>query len=546
MAVIGSLAGRHFWNVRIARQLQSLIDKARNEVGQKDWENAAISIRAAAKIRAEEPALMRVMVDYLDATGTEPVVELQMLRTLKEKGLAQPGDMILSAHAHVRRGDLAAARALWEKLSAEEQAGPAALELKAHILSQEGGAQEARELQKRAALQGGDTPEAALKIAILDTESAYAEVAGSGLDRVWEISRRADSAGLKAIRHLSTHTGLTLTQAQELQERVRRHPASALADHLAVSSALIRLAPEQRSAVIDDLVQRYQDEGLDTTVALARWLAAEKEHERLSKLVSQDMMLKSKELFPILLQSWAESGQWQQMSKVLTRPQKLPMSVEGLSVWRALASSRLQPDLKQAEQDLKLAIKQAVPVRSWGPLRAAAQVAEDLQLWNVAIEGYWQLALPETGNEMEMLEKCWQIATHMGDSSRLLDTARKQSSLRPTSLQFSSRLDYLRLLRGEEIESITGGPAQDKERPREHDSTVLLAALKAYRLGDPALTKEALAQITDASALSAGQRAVYAGLLASAGDRGRAYQMAERIPAQLLIPEEKVFLSKAL
>ena len=43
-----------------------------------------------------------------------------------------------------------------------------------------------------------------------------------------------------------------------------------------------------------------------------------------------------------------------------------------------------------------------------------------------------------------------------------------------------------------------------------------------------------------------GARAVFAGLLAISGNASNAYQVAEKVPASLLLPEERRFLARAL
>lgn len=546
LLVIGLLFGRKSWNVSKRNEARAQLQEARLAIEKKEWENAAELIRNARALLQEDPELLRVLVDYLDKTGLDPVLEIQALQSLQELGRQQPGDAILAGRAHVRKGDLVAARAVWKKLPADQQTTPDALKFKAQILSQEGGAEASGKLQQLATQKSADDPQSALMLAVRDLESGYPALAASGRARLWQFADRDDEAGMQAIRHLVSTTGLTLAEVQKLQQRVQKHPKAKLADDLGALSALMRLDPARRSQLLDEVIARRQDAGLEIKVVIARWLAQEKEHERLTKLLPAELMIQSNELFPIYLQALAESGRWQQMQQLLTHPQGLPMAVEGLTVWRALASSRLQPDLKQAETELKLAIKQAASTKNFGPLRAAAQVAEDLGMWAIAMEGYLQLAQPESTQELDMLEKCWQIAGRLGDSGHLLKTARKQSSLRPTSRYFASRLDYLRLLRGEEIESTDRNALDRSDEKVENTLEALVAAMKAYRLGNSALAKANLMLVQDAASLPAGQRAVFAGLLASVGDTARAFQLAEKISSTLLIAEEQVFLRKAL
>jgi hypothetical protein len=52
--------------------------------------------------------------------------------------------------------------------------------------------------------------------------------------------------------------------------------------------------------------------------------------------------------------------------------------------------------------------------------------------------------------------------------------------------------------------------------------------------------------VTSIQGLSPGERAVFAGLLAKTASTARAFQIAETIHPELLLPEETAFLQQAL
>jgi hypothetical protein len=546
LLLLALLAGKYAWNARSRGSTQSLVNEARQAMERKDWASAAKYIRQAKEASPDDLALLRVMVDYLDKTGLDPAFQLQALIWLKEAGLQQPADVWIAGRACLRTGDMAAARALWEKLPTEVKDTPEALEFKAGILRQEGGEGQAQHLQQLAAQKAPDNPESAFKAAALDAESVYPEQSAAGMERLWAMTTRADAAGLATIRFLVARADLTLPQVQQLRALVGKHADAGLADELRVLSLVIRLDAAERANVINDMVERHRNASLEVKVVLARWLAEERELEPLARLVPWGTMQQSNELFPIAVQALAEAGRWQQMKELL-KQRALPMSEEGLAVWNALAASRLQPDLHEAQTQLQAAIKRAAAGGSYGPVRAATQVAEDLELYDVAMEGYVLLAQPKAGHELEMLEKCWETATRLGDSAQLLETARRQKALRPTSMLYAQRLDYLRLVRGVEMESVQS-PAPDTvtQEVENLGISAILTALKAYRLGDRQQAARALSTVQGVAKLSAGQRAVYAGLLALLGEPARAFQLAENISPRLLTAEEQTFLEKAL
>lgn len=546
LMVVTLIVGKKAWEAHRRGNTADLVSAAREAIDKKDWTTAAENIRQARVSSPDDMAVLRVMVDFLDQTGLEPGFQLQALKQLEAAGLKQPADVWVAGRACLRTGNVAGARALLEKLPEEVQTSQEALEFKAGILQQEGGTGQVLKLQQSAALQAVDDPMALFQTAALDAQSVYPEQRSAGLEKLWAMAPRADAAGLAAIRYLAMQNELSAAQTQQLTQLVKAHHDATLADELGVLSAYLRLHADQRGALIKTIVEKHQKSGLEVKIVLARWLAGEREHELLAKLIPWDIMLKSEDLFPIAIQSLAEAGRWQQMSEVL-KQRTLPMTEEGLGVWRALAASRMEPDAKEAYIHLKTAVKRAAATGNFGPLRAAAHVAEELELWDLAMEAYQLLSQPKARHEMEMLEKCWGIATQMGDSSLLFDTARKQKALRPTSALYAQRLDYLRLLRGEEIESVQFPSLEvAAHEPGDSSAPAVLSALKSYRLGDRQHAAKDLSEVREVTTLSVGQRAVYAGLLALLGEPARAFQLAEKISPRLLMPEEQAFLMKAL
>ncbi len=112
---------------------------------------------------------------------------------------------------------------------------------------------------------------------------------------------------------------------------------------------------------------------------------------------------------------------------------------------------------------------------------------------------------------------------------------------------------YLRLILGVEMETVDVTALVNQHELNAAFSITLeripphlLLALSAYRLGDHAAMQQHLAALNNAEGLSAGPRAVAAGLLSLSGKPDRAYQMAEKIHGTLLLDEELTFLKRAL
>jgi hypothetical protein len=130
------------------------------------------------------------------------------------------------------------------------------------------------------------------------------------------------------------------------------------------------------------------------------------------------------------------------------------------------------------------------------------------------------------------------MASIQNDSALLVPLASRLLKLRPDDVKYVRRHDYLCLLRGVELETtlLNGATAARSA------SDLLLEALKAYRLHDLAHASVVLHKVVDTRDFSMGEKAVYAGLLASAGGEvSKAYQIAEKIHTEGLLPEERVF-----
>ena len=122
-------------------------------------------------------------------------------------------------------------------------------------------------------------------------------------------------------------------------------------------------------------------------------------------------------------------------------------------------------------------------------------------------------------------------------------------ALKPDNIPFLSQKLYLQLLLGIEFETAHRQLEELSQNANlaQGDHLQLLRALAAYRQGEADLIRQPLDRIAKPDSLTAGERAVYAALLKhTGGDEARVFQIAERISPSLLLPEEKVFLQRAL
>jgi len=182
----------------------------------------------------------------------------------------------------------------------------------------------------------------------------------------------------------------------------------------------------------------------------------------------------------------------------------------------------------------------------------AAEMAEQLGYWDLSRRFYEGVAARHIGASMNMYLKVYEMAQKEINGDAMLRSSQQLMKLKPTDVVYLDRANYLRLVLGTDIEIAVKTIDEAAAVPAHHitpDRMVALSflrALAAYRQGRLGDIAPALAQVKDVNTFPPGARAVFAGLLAITGNTSSAFQLAEKVPSTLLLPEERRFLSRAL
>lgn len=523
-----------------------LLEDARKAVQQNDWPAALQAIQKIPDGIRHKPEFLRVLADYLKGTRSDPALLSQVIGRLAAQGALNSEDFVWLCRDHLSKGRTQAARETLELIPAAMRSTLAFVEMELAILRQEGRQREVAEMERGMFEKFADDPGVALNKAVRDLDGTFPEIQRSARDRLWEMARRVDAHGLTAIRLLAKRTGHTLQETEHLLQLADKHPGTAAADRLEIISLIMRLAPEKREVLLNEETERFSPKPAEIR-PFAAWLAREKEFERMQKLLSKHASLRSEDMFILTAQGLAEQKRWTTLSEMLKKGRQLPVSSARAATWRALASKNLSPDnLQETRQHVQEAIRHGAVEKNTLAILGAARLAEEWAMPDLALEAYLTLAEPGSRQELELLEKCWQAAATLKDSSILEDLARRLATSWPENHRFALRYDYLRLLRGEKLE-LTVAKSSDADARVPASSVFLLEALRAYRMEDMFLVSYFLHSIHGTDGLTTGERAVYAGLLAvAAGEVSRAYQIAEKIRTEGLLQGEKAFLELAL
>ncbi len=528
--------------------------EARIALKSKDWASAAEQIIAARRWAPEDVEVIRVIVEFLKLSGSDPGGLAQQLRKLAEKTPLSEEEQMLLGRTLALNGKTEEARGVYEQLSLSASTRKPGLDLLSTILKSEGHEQEAQLLSQRATRQNkADTPEARLEIAQQDGQSRFDEIRRHAHAELWEVARLETAIAMDAVRRLAADPLLTNAGAGELLQIVEKHAHKKLPIRLSVISALMRLQPRQRTTLVEQEVKRFQSKQDGNLEEIAYWLMTEGLPEQVFRLVPQELAVKSRQLYPILMQSMAQAKRWEELKQLLSAP-GVPVPRSRVDLAMAEVQSHLQPDLRESRQLIEGTLNASASDRTPETFKAAASLAAKLNLSDVAAVAYREAGLrADAENGIGLLQKALECALLAKDSALMLEVSRKLHELRPASSAYSDRLAYLRLILGEEIETVDLSRLKESNDMQamftvtlERVPSSLLRALAAYRMGDRASIQQHLAGLGDTSALPPGQRAVVAGLLSLAGKADRAYQIAEKIPAVVLLDEELAFLQKAL
>ncbi|MCB1209404.1 MAG: hypothetical protein KDK97_08765 [Verrucomicrobiales bacterium] len=535
---------KHWYGQRKALQALDYLKKG-------DVSKAHGLVVEASQYAPDQPDVVRASAEFLIQIKQDPRNVAVLLSKLRTEGVATVSDLLKLGRAELELGDRAAAKEVYADIPEIDRDRREPLELLAAIYRSEGKLAESERALRKALEMEPDDPECLLRLSMLDYGNTFPEIHRRARERLWLIAKGEDATALQAIHFLAEDKDLSAKEAEELLKVVVDHPSHTEAHRLEVVSATIRAAPQTRDAIMDREIAAVKSKGPLEMLPVLRWLHEEKQFARILKAVPVNIAVKSRELFPIVAQALGEESRWADLKRLITSAQSLPVSRARMNAWLAEAETHLNPDdVASVQQLIVQSIIGAEQSRDYGALMAAAVVAEKSGNWSLAARAARTIADADPRLQLPMLEKVLEMRTRDRDSAGILSAASELAELRPGNTVYESRLNYVRLVTGQEMEIAAAGidkleGSGAAGSPPGQVPTALLRALEAYRFGDLQRVAAELQAVPDAGRLDAGLRAVHAGLLSLTGQVGRAYGMAEQIPSVLLLDEEAAFLARA-
>lgn len=541
-AYFGGRPAYHLWQRHEARKL---LAEAQGHLDAERWSQASKLLGDAYRKAPEEVGVLRSIHELVRRTAPNPERQLYFLRQIAALGEATQEDRVRMAECHLVLRQREEAVAIRDAMTPAERAGRYGLELEALLLRAEGRVEEGAVMMRRSwELGAADDAECRLKLAALDLRNPFRELQEKAEADVWQVARGQDRAALLAMDLISADLPLTPARAEELLALVRAHPFASPRRQLAVLGAYVKAVPERKEAVVEEEARRLEGQPVEDRMDFLRWLATMGDHERFLRLVPKDKALLLRELYPLYVEALAGAARWPDLQDALKSAGPMGLGASQKTLLQARLSRGRGEPAAVVKGYFQEACRHATALRDYRGLLRSAGLAEEAGYDDVALEAY--RAAAAASRDPAVLERMLQIQQRLEDADAMLATLAQIVEVLPGSRDHRAARYYLKLLLGREMELCDHEARRDLAAGRvAGNAAVFLQALTAYRELDLERVKTLLPKV-DATALSAGQRAVLAGLLAECGDPARAFAIAEGIPPRLLLGEEVVFLKLAL
>lgn len=554
VALLLAFKGKDIYHAYADRRSVSTAAEALKLVEDEHYEKASQMLQDGFRLTPDSIPLSRVIAELFFRGYNDPSTAISFLRKVLNSPEGTATDRLRLAEILLASGEIAEARRFYAALPPAEQTGRRGLELLAGIKQQGHERIEAEGLLRRALTLAPDDLDAQLKLAVLDENSALEQAKGTATEKIWALARRQDDVALKAMAHLAQGGSLKAAQARELKALIEKHPEADDKQRYMILRTFLRLNPLEHQATVQAELERAKKRSVEDSFDFLRWLGVEGEYDLLIKAIPADAVTRDADIFLIYVDALTAAERWKELLALMQSPRRPPVTPATVHLIQAQCYSKLKPDLILARKELALILdaggKPELPV-----LARAASLAESLHMYDLAVQGLKVLAQTRPAVRIQMLEKIYDLQQGLRNAEGMADALRQLHELRPENTIYTSRLNYLRLVSGMELEPayeelLGTGPESTTKAAADPASTdvplPLLRALAALRFGDMDAVKREVTTLPNPDAWQPGHRAVAAGLYTLCGRDVEGYRLAEKIPATLLIDGERKFLRRSL
>ncbi len=553
LALALAFKGKDLYHAYRAQRAAKVAQEALKLIEEEHYEGASQLLVEGFRLTPDQPDLNRAIAELYVRGQNDASSAIGFLRRVVGSAESQPADHRRLAEVLLLSGETAEAERLYQALPAAEQTNAKGLELLADIKRAAGATGEADDLLRRALQLNADAPDAQLRLAILDEAQAFESAKAVASEHIWQLARQPDEVALRALSHLSQSHLLTPAQSQELRALAERHPKTTDKLRYQVLHAYLRLHPLEREALLKAEADRQSSKRLEDQFDFLRWLGTEGEHARLLQIIPAETIIRDADVFLIYAEALSTAGRWQELLTLL-QARRPPVNQAIAHFFLAQCHAHLKPDRETTRRELAGILGSSGKSNAPLLLRVAS-LAESLQMNDLAVQGLTLAAQMRPAIRIQLLEKIYQLQQSDRTVEGMFATLRELCELRPQNETYSNRLNYLRLVSGQELElayeAVLG--FQPSASSAATSTTLaagvpppLLRALAAWRLGETEQMQQETAALPEPGNLPAGLRAVTAGLYSLSGREVEGYRLAEKVPPTLLLEGELWFLRRSL
>ena len=581
LLIAGFLLARPARHAIKAWQARRHATKAMQAMAKEDWSDAEKEAVAAYQLDRTEPEATRALARFLSRARQGQALEFWE-QLAKEQPLTKE-DLRDEAAIALAVGELGRARTAIKNLLGNpgKETAPGDELLAAQLAAQNGEPNESlTALQKVFSARAATTREQ-LQAAVLELRVA---AGGSEQDkqkqadawqRIGKLSTGQDATGLDAVVLLAQRAFTSPNESKSKQAgedtpnassandagsgtqisdtqiaaALDAHPLAKTAQKLLAVDLRIHSSPNEKSAMIDGAIERWESAGNESVLALATWLNGKGEFERELKTVSLERSLQMRELFLQHVDALGALGRWEDIRRLL-QSERFPLDPVLEQMYLARCYAQLGQQTASANS-----WQRALEAANGNSqkLMTLAEYAEKNGASAVAASAY-----DGTIATMPNLRAAWQgklrLLQAAHDSKPIHATLAEMLKIWPNDTAIQNDEAYMRLLltsakdEGEEIGSELSeleGVAKDlvKREPNSlpHRTLLALVYLKEKRPATALGVYENL-QIS-ANALTPSTLAVHAAILQANGQTDGAAKEAAQVPRSALLPEEQALIS---
>jgi hypothetical protein len=359
---------------------------------------------------------------------------------------------------------------------------------------------------------------------------------------LWDLVEKGGPGKSAALDALARAPDLTVEERERALQMLDATPSDRIAESLLAADLRIVLHPEQAQQIFDQTVARWNRGNTDELVALARWLNAHQQPERVLSLVPLDQAMQNNQLLLTRLDALASMQRWADIDTLLNDPSQTfdPYILESFRA--RTAQERNAPIDADAHWNHALSLAGGDPYK----LRFVAAFAEQSHTPSVALKAYDQLTkFPEHSDYA--FRRTQMLSARTGDINVQRSAAEKIATRAPEDPNAAAQLVYLNLLTNTEVEKNLDLAKGLVQRFPDRLSYRIAAAVGYLRMHDPA---QALAQVKgppgsppiDWEKTPPNWRAVYAATLNANEQQDAARQIIATIPKDRLTAEERALI----